>query len=45
LPNLESGLRLVTLILKQTQEGYKRARGDWSQINAELLIHFGDRIH
>lgn len=43
-PNLASGLRLVTLILKQTQEGYKRARGDWSQIRAELLIHFGDRL-
>jgi putative transposase len=43
-PNRASALRLVTLILKQTQEGYKRARGDWRQIRLELDIHFAGRL-
>lgn len=43
-PNRESALRLVTLILRQTHESYKRQRSDWGTIHRELEIHFKDRM-
>ena len=47
LPNPESALRLVTLVLQRVDEAHahrEQARPDWRAIVNELHIHFGDRL-
>lgn len=46
MPNVTSALRLVTLVAQDVNKKSlsKRARRDWSQIVAELHIHFGERL-
>lgn len=45
LPNRESALRLLTLILMRIdQKNKKRVRPDWPRIVQELAIHFPERL-
>lgn len=45
-PNIESALRLLTLVLMRIDRGAKerRARPDWTPIVNELHIHYGERL-
>lgn len=43
-PNANSALRLVTMVLKEMDEGKRPVRNDWRKILYELPIHFGERL-
>lgn len=45
LPNVESALRLLTLVVRRIDEkAKKRVRPDWGRISRELAIHFPGRL-
>lgn len=43
-PSIPSALRLVTLVLIEAQESYKKRRGDWQEIRTELVFTFSSRV-